>query len=160
MQYSIDNNKLSLRVKKPHFLLRFLLYFMSCVILLGPIIGFIISIKAGQPFHFKFLFGMAISSIIGVYILRFALWNSFGKEIIELNPESITYTSDYRIYRDNTNHKRDGKVTFSYRPIGYIEDQMGCLTIHNGTEVIKSVVKMSIIDIKSLIKELNTTNNL
>ena len=118
------------------------------------------TIKAGQPFHFKFLFGMAISSIIGVYILRFALWNSFGKEIIELKPESITYTSDYRIYRDNKNHKRDGKLTFSYRPIGYIEDQMGCLTIHTGAEVIKSVVKMSIIDINSLIKELNTTNNL
>ncbi|WP_070138161.1 hypothetical protein [Crocinitomix algicola] len=160
MQYSIDNNTLSLTVKKSHFILRFLLYFMSCVILLGPIIGFIISIKSGQPFHFKFLIGMAISSIIGFYILRFALWNSFGKEIIELSPESISYTTDYKIYRDKKNHKREGNLTFSYNPIGYIEDQMGCLTINTGTGTIQSVVKMPIIDINTLIKELNTINNL
>lgn len=160
MQYFIHNYTLSLTVKKSHFILRFLLYFMSGLILLGPIVGFIISIKSGEPFHFKFLLGMAMSSIIGFYILRFALWNSFGKEIIEFTPESISYTTDYKIYRDKKNHKREGNLTFSYKPIGYMKDQMGSLTVNNGTETIESIVKMPSIDINTLIKELNTTNNL
>jgi len=158
MQYSIEKNNITLNVKKPHFLLRFLLYFMSCIVLLGPVVGFIISVGSGQPFHIKYLFGLVASSLIGFYILRFSLWNSFGKEIIELGEESILYTTDYKLYRDNKTHKREGKLNFSCIPIGYIEDQMGCLTLHVGEVVIQSVIKMPITDINILIKELTTIN--
>ena len=158
MQYAVEKNKIILKVKKAHPILRFLFYAMFSIIFLGPIIGFIISINVGKPFHFKYVFGMIASSLLGFYILRYALWNSFGKEIIELRSEKISYITDYKFFRDKKNYIRKDHLTFSYRTIGYIEDQMGCLNIHVGEEIIQSVVKMPILDIENLLKKLTTIN--
>lgn len=51
-------------------------------------------------FHFGFIFMFALFSVIGFFLLKSSLWNTFGKEILAKKGNDLIYVADYGWFRD------------------------------------------------------------
>ena len=100
-----------------------------------------------------FLFGL-----IGFYLLRVSLWNTYGKETIELKTPNITYEANYGWFKDGKRSINSELINYGIMPVGYEEDEKGVLIIGNDKDKIESVVKMPISQIEELIGILNNSS--
>lgn len=69
--------------------------------LLAPIIALFFFLSEKEGLHFGPFVSIAITWLIGYYLLRIILWNTYGKEIIHLHPNSIKYIADYKWFKDS-----------------------------------------------------------
>jgi hypothetical protein len=125
---------------------------------LGPIVGLARELTGGDPIIGKYIFGMPFAFLLAFYVSKFALWNTFGREIIEINTDSIYYTADYKFFVRRKVYKRASNLLYSFDQIGYEEDEMGVLTILLEPDSITSAVKMPIEDLKRLIEKITTAH--
>ena len=106
----------------------------------------------GAPLKIGYLIGIGLGGLLGFYIFRIYLWNSFGKEIIIFNKNDVSYVADYRLFSDGEKNKKFDTLTYSITPIGYEEENLGLLTIGIEDNKIESVVKLPINQLEELIK--------
>lgn len=159
-QYQFDDNKVILKVKQSPILVRVFMFSFAFLFFLMPLTGIFVYMSFGNRFHIGFLFGLFFFGIMGFYLLRIALWNTYGKEIISLNQNKISYSADYGWFKDGEKQKEIDEVNmFSFRQIGYEEEQKGTLVIGN-TDPILCVTKMSIDELQELIDQLNHKDNI
>jgi hypothetical protein len=72
-QYSLNNNKLILKVKKASLFVRIVMYIITASFFILPLVGIIISVhNVGSP-HFKYLITIAVFGLLGFYMLRVSL---------------------------------------------------------------------------------------
>lgn len=153
-QFDFKNNTLILKVKKAPFLIRgimFLIAFLSAIL---PLSGIIIAISLGNSFHFGFLIGVGLFGLIGFYLLRISLWNTYGEETIIFYNSKIEYEANYGWFKDGKKTFNIDRPNYSIKQIGYVDDKKGTLVLKDGNEIIESVVKMSINDLEDLIERL------
>lgn len=81
-QYHFQNNILNLQVKKSPFLVRAILFLIAFMLFVFPVGGTILGIVLGFGLHIGHFIGFGIFSLIGLYTLRIALWNTYGNETI------------------------------------------------------------------------------
>jgi hypothetical protein len=155
-QISFDTKKLTLKVKT-YLAVKILFWFMTIVMFFGPLIGVILSLADGNGFHVKYLFGLAFSYAIAYYVLKYALWNTWGKEIFEFNKNQIVYTIDYKLFKQKREFEKTEIVSFGYAPFGYVEDNKGRLYIRLKGESIDSAVTIPIPDLQPLISVLEAS---
>ncbi|WP_298901642.1 hypothetical protein [uncultured Psychroserpens sp.] len=155
--YQIEHNTLTLHVKKAPLFVRITMFAFSILCFILPLAGIVASVSFGSGLKFGLFFGMFIFGLLGFYLLRLSLWNTYGKEIISLDSEVITYYADYRWFKGALKSATAVKPTFLWNPVGYVEDQQACLVIEADESSIESVVKMPISEIETLIKNLNET---
>lgn len=153
-QYQLNNNELILKVKKSPFLVRFIMFIFSFVFFLAPLSGMIFSILLGKGFHFGFFIGIGIFGLLGFYMLRISLWNTYGFEKIIFNKKHVTYLANYKWFKDSEKTKEIEPLLFSITSIGYEEDNEGVLKIGFDNSSIECATKMPIPEIKKLIEEL------
>ena len=157
-QFVIEDNKLTLLIKKSPFLVRLIFFPISFLFFILPIGGMVAYLVSGNEFHIGFLFGIFISSLLGIYMLRITLWNTFGKEVIIFNNSKVTYTADYGWFKDSLKSKVINSISFSILNVGYEEDNTGVLFIGDKESNIESVAKLPINELEDLIKELKIIN--
>ena len=105
--------------------------------------------------HFGFIIGMFVFGVLGFYMLRISLLNTFGKEIITFENTNITYIADYGWFKDGKKQKEYEKpLKYTIRQIGYKEDNEGGLVIEL-EEPILCVTKMPNAELGELIDILN-----
>ena len=154
-QYELHDNTLVLRVKKAPLFVRSVLFFFSFLFFLLPLVGMILGLAMGQGMHIGYLIGMFFFGLLGFYMLRISLWNTFGKETITFGAHEITYIADYGWFKDGKKEKEVSDfVLFSIRPIGYEDDNKGRLIIGRD-EPIHCVTKMPTPELEELIEKLN-----
>ncbi len=158
-QYNIEKNKLILKVEKTPLFVRTTLFVFSILFFLLPLASTITSIVLGNGFHITFLIGIFIFSIMGFYLLRIALWNTYGKEEITFNGSNIEYFADYGWFKDSIKPKEIVPLVYSIRQIGYEEDKKGALVIGKADRAIECVTKMKSIEIEELIGRLKSIND-
>ena len=154
-QYKFENNTLKLSVKKSLFLIRAIMFFFAFLFFVSPTIAMISSVVDGKDFHFGFIIGIGTFGLMGFYLLRIALWNSFGSEEIKFDKNTVTYEADYGWFKDGIKTLEIIPLVFSIKQIGYEEDNIGTLIIGEGDEKIESVTKMPLDELEKLIKTLN-----
>jgi hypothetical protein len=157
-QYNLDDNILTLNVKKSTTFARALMFFFSILSFALPIFGIIYSLVIGKPFHIMYLVALFLFGLIGFYLLRVSLWNTYGKETIELKMPNITYEANYGWFKDGKRSINSEFINYGIMPVGYEEDEKGVLIIGNDKEKIESVVKMPISQIEELIGVLNNSS--
>ncbi len=96
---------------------------------------------------------------MGFYLLRIALWNTYGKEEITFNGSNIEYFADYGWFKDSIKPKEIVPLVYSIRQIGYEEDKKGALVIGKADRAIECVTKMKSIEIEELIGRLKSIND-
>lgn len=158
-QYLIENNILTLKVKKSPLFILIVMYLFSFLFFILPIMGLTFALVNGSDFHIGFLFGIFFFGLMGFYLLRLTLWNTFGKELLIFNENQISYIIDYGWFKDSLKTKEIASKTYSIKQIGYDDDDEGVLVIENDNEKIECVTKISINEIKQLIIELKKIFN-
>ena len=159
-QYEINNNILILRVRKAPMFVRSVMFFFTFLFFLLPLTGMILGLAMGKGMHIGYLIGLFIFGLLGFYMLRMSLWNTYGKEIIIFNHESVTYLADYCWFKDGKKQKEiKAPRTYSIRQIGYEDDNKGGLVIGLDDPII-CVTKMPNIELEELIDKLNDVDNM
>jgi hypothetical protein len=121
-----------------------------------PVIGMISYISEGKGLNAGFFVSVFIFGLLGFYLLRVSLWNTYGKEVIIFKENKCTYYVDYRWFKDGLRTEEFNEVIFAKNPIGYIENNESCLIIEDDNSIIECVVKMTNEDIENLIRTLNS----
>jgi len=158
-QFKLENNKITLTSKPSPLFARGLILFFAIISILLPVGGMIGSMANGNRFHIGFLITTGIFGLIGFYLLRVFLWNSYGKETIVFSKNQVTYEADYKWFKDGKKTQNFESLEFSIKPIGYQEDNIGTLVIESNEDCIESVVKMPNKELDSLILELKQVLN-
>ncbi len=154
-QYNLQTNDLTLRVKKSPFLVRLIMFFFTSLFFLAPLVGMVIAISSGKKFHIAYVISIGIFSLLGFYLLRISLWNTYGHERVVFNGTEVTYNADYGWFNDAVKKENITPLSFRIHPIGYEEDKMGVLVIGTNDSKIECVTKMPISEITELIEKLN-----
>jgi len=154
-QYNLKDKTLTLKVNKPNLFVRGMTFFFSFISFTLPLLGIALTLAVGKRFHFGYIIGLFLFGLIGFYLLRVALWNTYGKEIFELNIPNIKYEADYGWFKDGKKTITPDILNYSVKPIGYEDEKNGVLVIGHDELEIESVVKMPIDQLEELIKILN-----
>ena len=155
-QIEFNDNVLILRVKKSNVFSRLILYLITILCAVLPLSGFLINLINGGEFKFINLVYLLLFGLLFFYMLRISLWNTYGKEIINISKNKLKYTVDYNWFKDKIKEFDYENITFTLSKIGYDEDNKGVLVFdfNNGT-VLETVTKIDINDINDLISNLN-----
>ncbi|MAQ41488.1 MULTISPECIES: hypothetical protein [Mesonia] len=154
-QYHLKENSVILTTKKPPLFFRAFMFPMAFISFALPLLFIYNLIVNGGRFHIGYLIAAGAFGLLGFYILRVALWNSYGSEKISFFDKHIEYEADYGWFKDgktSITNKKDNK--YSVSAVGYEDDQVGVLSINGEDGQITSVVKMPINQLENLIEEL------
>ncbi|MFB9270255.1 MULTISPECIES: hypothetical protein [Flavobacteriaceae] len=149
----------TISIKKKSKFARIILIFTFLIFLIMPVIFLIdmiierAELKIGIFFSFTLLWGFAY------YMFRVIAWNQFGKEIFTIEKDKIKYYSDFKYFKDSFKEIDNVDLKIELENIGYIEDNLGVLSIKNETDSLKSVIKVPIPELNELIKKIKTTPN-
>ena len=157
-QHELNNGELTLRVNRSPIFVRIVIFLFAFLFFLLPLVGMILSILMGNGFHIGFLIGIGFFGLMGFYLLRIGLWNTYGTEIIKLQSGKVVYEANYGWFKDAKKTKEITPLSFSLKQIGYEEDNEGVLIIGSHDSIIECVTKMSIDEINELIKKLKVDN--
>jgi len=159
-QYQLNGNVLTLNVKKAPAFLRSVMFLFAFLFFIMPLAGMVLYMAIGNGFHIGFLFGMFFFGLMGFYLLRIALWNTYGNEVISITKNHINYIADYGWFKDG---KKQNEITapivYSIRQIGYEDDNTGGLVIGLEEPYIICATKMPIDELQELIAKLNNIDN-
>lgn len=150
-QYRFKNNILNLKVKKSPLAIRIVMFFLAFAFFVFPVLGTIVGILAGSGLQFGYFIAIGIFSLIGFYLLRVSLWNTYGEETIEILETKIIYEANYGWFKDGKKEMATVVPEYSFKSAGYEEDNEGVLVITSEESQIESVVKMPMNDLESLL---------
>jgi hypothetical protein len=124
-----------------------------------PVLGMVLNFMERNAFHFGYLIGLGIFSLISFYFVRLFLWNTYGKEVIIFNKEFLEYYADYKYFKGNQQKIKNDELSYVYNKIGYEEEHLGLFSIiSNNNEQIQSAIKLPLMELIELRNLL--TNNL
>jgi energy-coupling factor transporter transmembrane protein EcfT len=143
-QYNIENNRLVLSVKKSPLFIRIILFFFTSLFFLLPTTAFLVgSIFFGYGFHIAYLFAFVFFGLLGFYMLRVTLWNTYGEEILTIENDSLIYVANYGWFKDKVkNIKLDKPITIEIKPYHYEDDDKAKLCISTNSTELNCVTKM------------------
>lgn len=87
-QIEFKDNILILRVKKSNIFSRSILYLITVLSAVLPLGGFFVNLINGGEFKFFNLIFLLLFGLIFFYMLRISLWNTYGKEVINISKTS------------------------------------------------------------------------
>lgn len=158
-QIFLNENILELYVKPSSKSAIFISYSISIVFIVLPILFIILAVadsdEDGPPFGLGMFLFIAISVFIGLYFLRFAFWNHFGKEVYMINENECFFYSDYKYYKENN---REIQLNDYYFDIIEIQKEY-YLYFSNGEEILQSAIKLPENDLVELVNEINARLN-
>lgn len=120
----------------------------------------ILGLAMGKGMHIGYLIGLFFFGLLGFYMLRVTLWNTYGKETITFENNNITYIADYGWFKDGKKQIEFKKpLMYSIRQIGYEDDNKGGLVM-GLEEPFMCVTKMPNAELEELIEKLNNVVNM
>lgn len=158
-QYNFKNYRLNLKVRKSPLVVRVVMFFFAFAFFVFPITGTIVGLLAGSGLHFGYFIGIGVFSLMGFYLLRLSLWNTFGEETIEILENKIIYEANYGWFKDGKKEIEIINPSYDFKAVGYEEDNEGVLIIFSEKSQMESVVKMPINDLEALLFMLQPVTN-
>lgn len=153
-QYELNNRSLIISSPKSAAIPRFLMFFFAFLSFLAPILALIATAASGSGLHAGNFISIIIFGLIGFYLLRVALWNTYGKESLHFSAESVSYEADYGWFKDKVKELPTSDLTFSFLAVGDEEEHKGVLVMTSDDQTVKCASKMPIDEIETLITEV------
>lgn len=150
-QFNFKNNTLNLKVKKSPLAIRIIMFFFAFASFILPLFGTIWGLVLGGGLEIGYFIGIGLFSVMGFYLLRIALWNTYGEETIGILENKIIYEANYGWFKDGKKEIAISGPRYSFKSVGYEEDNEGVLVISSENTQIESVVKMPIEQIEALL---------
>ncbi|WP_338378849.1 hypothetical protein [uncultured Flavobacterium sp.] len=153
-RHTLHNNTLELYVKKSPPIGRGFLLFLAFAMVALPIMGMVFNFLDGGAFHFGFLIGLGLCSLVGFYFVRLFLWNTYGKEVITIGETTVSYYVDYHYFKGNQQEITYEELVFEIEQIGFEEEKLGRLIIAaNDKDFIPSSVNMDLRELEELVAQ-------
>jgi hypothetical protein len=153
-QVNIQENKITISVNKAPLFIRVVLSIFIVFLALIPLAVTFFALTYGDGLHIGIAFSFLIGWGVGFYLLRITLWNSVGREILSLNPESIVYLADYILFKDG----RQKISTTDLRAETFYEDKpnksLGRLRLKSNSAVIETALLMTLPDLEEIKTEI------
>lgn len=153
-QFDLRTNKLYLKVRKTPLIIRAIFFALAFSFFILPIISLALSTSNGDGLKFGHFIFVGVFGLMGFYLLRISLWNTYGNETIEISANKIIYEADYGWFKDGRKEITNIELIYSIKSIGYEEENKGVLVIGSNETKIESVVKIPIPQLEELIKKL------
>lgn len=154
-RHTLNHKTLELYVKKSPPIGRGFILFLAFVMVALPIMGMVYNYQDGGAFHFGFLIGLGLFSLVGFYFVRLYLWNTYGKEVIKIGNSSVNYYVDYHYFKGNQKEITYEALVFEIEQIGFEEEKLGRLIIAaNDTDFIHCSVNMDLKELEEIIRKL------
>lgn len=154
-RYNLTHNTLELYVKKSPPIGRSFILFLAFICVTLPIMGMVFNYRNGGAFHFGFIIGLGLFTLIGFYFVRLFLWNTYGKEVITFEDTTVRYYVDYHYFKGNQQEITYEELVFEIEPIGFEEEQLGRLIIAaNDKDFISSSVRIDLLALEEIITKL------
>lgn len=151
-QIQITNNQITILGSRTPLFIRIILTFVISICGLIPILVTMYMMIIGDGLHF----GLALSIIIfwglGFYLLRILLWNTYGKEILNLDQNKIQYLADYKLFIDGRQELTPDKIEVEINNENSLDAENGRLRIKNSIDCIEMMLPSRLTDLE-LIKE-------
>ena len=98
-----ENGRLDvmLEIVKAPFSLRLFLGIFMVIGFLTPVAVLILNLYKDLEFGFSFITTVIIGLLVGFYLLRLILWNTYGKENLAIYSDKIKYHCDYKYFKGN-----------------------------------------------------------
>ncbi len=94
-----SENKVVITGKKSPLVIRITLLIIMILCALLPLIAVAYRLKEGSGFHISLVPIFIVFGGFSYFLLRTVLWNTYGKEILFLEEDRITYVSDFKYFR-------------------------------------------------------------
>jgi hypothetical protein len=147
--------KLTTFTKPTPLAIRFILGFIAALAFASPVIVLIVTLISGG-FKAGILVSFIIMWSIGIYLTRMVLWNTFGKEILELQDNKLNYYCDYEYFQGNRTSIGIDQLQIEMIQVSEIE-QTSKLLFKNGPEQIEMVLpipELELIPIKERLVQI------
>lgn len=157
MEYNkitFNGSQITLSIRKSPIFIRAVLSFVLVILFLFPLVVTFLVLVFGDGPHVGIAFSYLFFWGIGFYVLRIILWNSFGREILELSPDKISYVADYKYFKDGRKEIGTDELQIEIGLEYTDSDQLGRLQLINGSESIESVLQMDISELEELRRKL------
>lgn len=159
-QITFNDTALVLKVKKSSLFTRVILYIITFLSAALPIGGFVVNFVNGGAFKFFNLIFLLLFGLLFFYMLRISLWNTCGKEVINISDSKLKYTADYNWFKDKVKEFYFEEIQFTLHQVGYEEDHKGVLVINfDKKTTLETVTKLDIVLLNTLIVQLNKNSN-
>lgn len=122
-------------------IIRLFLSVVALIIFVMPIVvtGYIVSTDGVLPFGL--FISYFIAWLVGAYLTRIVLWNTYGKEELTLYTDKISYRTDFKFFQSNKK-----EITVENLQLASIcideEEQCGILGMTNGADELQTVIKV------------------
>tara|TARA_B110001452_G_scaffold138248_1_gene114906 strand:- start:202 stop:705 length:504 start_codon:yes stop_codon:yes gene_type:complete len=158
-QIEISGSRLTIFTKKTPVFIRIVLTLILTILTLIPLAATFFVLTYGDGPHIGIVFSFILCWGVGFYLLRITLWNSVGREVLNLEAKKISYMADYRLFKDG---RQEISTTDLETEIIYEDEpnnQVGRLRLKNNTDVIETVIRAKIAELEELKKEIKTRYN-
>ena len=155
-QYKIEGNSLILSVKKAPVAVTATLFVLAFLFCVTPAIAVVGAVYSGRPFQLQFLIYIGVFAIAGFYMLRLALWNTFGCEKLVFTANTVSYAANYGWFRDGKRTIVYEKIGFSMAQAGYEEDNKAVLVLTTDDSSITCAVAVPVNQLAELLPKLNS----
>lgn len=158
-QIEISGSQLTIFTKKTPVFIRIVLTLILIILTLIPLAATFFVLTYGDGPHIGIVFSFILFWGVGFYLLRLTLWNSVGREILNLEPKRISYIADYRLFKDG---RQEISTTDLETEIIYEDEPnnpLGRLSLKNKTTSIETVIQTRIAELEELKKEIKTRYN-
>ena len=148
--YKITDNQLILWEEKTSIVVRFIVFLLSLIFFLIPVVSIITAVAGKTQFHIGFVLGFLFSWLSGFYLLRVALWNTYGKEVLTFDKHQVSYYVDYGWFKDGNKTLKIYPRNYTIKRIGHETENKAVLVIHNGENKITCLTRMSVFELEKL----------
>lgn len=154
-QYEISGNTLTLKVKRSPLIIRGILFFFTLITFVAPISSVLSNLSFGYEIKLLHFISILVFGLMGYYLLRVSLWNSYGQEKIVFGKNQIDFCADYRWFKGKEiAHEIANQLEFGIQQIGYEDDNLGTLKILGVEPPLVCVTKMPKSQLEDLIADL------
>ena len=127
---------------------RLVLTILLVMFLLAPIAVAVLNVTLGDGLHISLVPITFALWAFAFFFLKSILWNTYGKEIITLTPESIEYIADYKYFKGSQIVISAKDLAFTY--IEMEEDSKTFIINNTAGEVIQNVLPISVYHTRKL----------
>tara|TARA_R110002050_G_scaffold68995_2_gene149408 strand:+ start:680 stop:1165 length:486 start_codon:yes stop_codon:yes gene_type:complete len=154
-QITIKENQVIIKSSKSPLAIRITLIVILLICFLIPIAATMSIMFERKGPHIGIFLAFLFFWGIGFYMLRLILWNTFGREIITIEKDTIIYEADFRYFRDGKSVISSKELEVRVIPIEEEKTNLGILLFTSGDQQLASVLKVPLHKLAEIAAEIN-----
>jgi hypothetical protein len=149
-----DGNTLVISVSKTSIIVRGIILFFAAFSFLIPLVILIFMVANHADLKFGFVILFIMLWLPAYYLLRIVLWNTYGKERLNISREKVIYEVDYKFFKDSK-QELNGDISVEIVKNSSSNKDECTMLLKSETEKIETVIALPYKKWQPAIAEIN-----